>query len=94
VTAGCPTYSFLVCMTLTPELSPTSRDGLLREWTGFVERRGLHLRRGVAPLEWRLASEAAQATESDRDAVRRWLGERAELSAWRVDDLVDAGEAD
>ena len=77
-------------MDVVPGLDAQRRDALSDAWIAFVESRALYCRRGGADrLEYVVASEAAQATESDREATRAWLAARPELRRWRVGDLED-----
>jgi uncharacterized protein YggL (DUF469 family) len=42
-------------------------------------------------LKFVVASEASQATATDREAAHTWLASRCELRAWHVGALEDFG---
>ena len=88
MTTPCPALGFQVVMELADAVAAES---LRHEWLALLEGRGLacagHLATGRRELT--VTSEAAQATESDRAAVRAWLESRAELRAWRVGEIED-----
>jgi uncharacterized protein YggL (DUF469 family) len=88
---SCPTLGFRVAMALGDGADAAKHDELLGAWNAFVEHRGLYSAGDGGPerMELVVASEAAQATESDRAAARAWLASRRELAAWQVGDLVD-----
>lgn len=94
MTAPCPTLGFRVALELAPGLATHARDDLSRAWLALLDARGLSASGGGAAerREYVVTSEAAQATESDRDAVRGWLAAREELRAWRVGELEDLRE--
>ena len=90
MSAPCPTFGYLVVMDPISDLAAPARDHMRVAWIDFLEDRGLYCGGGGAErLEFVVASEASQATESDRDATRAWLASRPELRAWRVGDLED-----
>jgi uncharacterized protein YggL (DUF469 family) len=94
MTAPCPTFGFAVMMTPRTELGSAEGDRLWDDWVAFLESRGLYCAGGGGEsLEYVVASEASQATDSDRRAVEAWLGARAELRAWRVGELIDLSQA-
>ncbi len=91
MSAPCPTFGFVVVMDIVPGIDAQTRDALSDAWNDFLEARGLYCVGGAAAerLEYVIASEAAQATENDREATRAWLTARPELRGWRVGDLED-----
>jgi uncharacterized protein YggL (DUF469 family) len=94
MTGACPRFGYHVEMDIRPDVAPSARDELLDTWSGFLERRGLYCGGGGAErLQFVVASEASQATESDRAATRAWLASRREISASRVGDLEDLDQA-
>ena len=94
MTAPCPAYGFRVGMELVSTLTPAARDILRDAWRALVEERGLYCEGGGSAerVEYVVASEASQATDGDRAAVRTWLASRTELRAWRVGELEDVAE--
>lgn len=89
MTAPCPALGFVVAI----ERAPGGRDELSRAWRELLETRGLCATGGGAERrEYVVTSEAAQATESDRDAVRAWLASRADVRRWRVGEVEDLRE--
>jgi uncharacterized protein YggL (DUF469 family) len=92
--APCPVLGFVVRMELAPHLGADPRGerwGVLWDaWIVLLEGRGLSCGGGGGDvLEYVVTSDAAQATESDRAAVRDWLGARDDLRTWSVGELVD-----
>jgi uncharacterized protein YggL (DUF469 family) len=94
MTAPCPALGFRV--TMDAGALPRERlDALLDAWTDFLAARGLYSAGGgTAPMRVVVASEASQATENDRVAVRAWLASRPELRSWHVGDLEDLNRED
>jgi len=89
MSAPCPALGFVVTM----ELAPGAHDALWRAWSELLEARGLCAAGGVAERrECVVTSEASQATESDRDAVRAWLAARGDVRDWRVGEIEDLRE--
>ena len=89
MTAPCPAYGFHVEMALQAGLVPAERERLLVQWRELLESRGLSGGGRGPPYRCTITSEASQATDSDRSAVRAWLESRAELKSWTVGELVD-----
>lgn len=94
MTAPCPALGFCVVIDVTGD-SAVPLDELRRAWTDFLETRGLYcMSTEGRPLTFVVASEASQATETDRAAARTWLTARPELRAWSVGDLEDLRAGD
>lgn len=89
MTAPCPAYGFHVQMALRPGLVPAERERLLAQWEELLENRGLSSGGRGPTYGWIVTSEASQATDDDRSAVRAWLESRPELKSWSVGELVD-----
>jgi uncharacterized protein YggL (DUF469 family) len=77
------------------QLDRKTLDQLWDAWIGFLEGRGLYCGGGGDSdrLEYAVASEASQATESDREAAMTWLAAREDLKSWNVGALIDIGES-
>ena len=94
MTAPCPTFGFTVTMETHAQLAAGERERLWDEWIELIEGRGLYCAGGGGDvMEYVVASEAAQATDSDRRFIEAWLRTRAELRAWRVGELIDLSQA-
>ena len=92
MTAPCPTFGFRVQMELDIDATPSSREQLRQAWAELLRGRGLVSRGGGSERRTHVVtSEASQAIESDRDAVRAWLESRTELRSWSVGALEDLG---
>ena len=89
MSAPCPAYGFHVQMVLRPGVVPAERERLLTQWRELLENRGLSSAERGPAYRCTVTSEASQATDSDRSAVRAWLESRPELQAWSVGGLVD-----
>lgn len=76
-------------MALRSGLVPAERERLLAQWRELLENRGLSSGGSGPTYGCTVTSEASQATDSDRSAVRAWLESRPELSSWSVGELVD-----
>ena len=93
MTAPCPTFGFRVRIELDAATPAPVREQLHQAWRALLRSRGLTSRGGgVDRLVHVVTSEASQAIESDRDAVRAWLAGRPEIRTWQVDDLEDLGQ--
>ena len=97
MSAPCPTFGFLVVMEIASTIDASANRELRDSWIGFLETRGLSCADGStadetrAELKFVVTSEASQATETDREAVRAWLASRRELRTWHVGALEDFG---
>ena len=97
MSAPCPTFGFLVLMELVSPSDASATRDLRDSWTAFLETRGLYCASGGsadetrAELKFVVASEASQATATDREAAHTWLASRRELRAWHVGALEDFG---
>jgi uncharacterized protein YggL (DUF469 family) len=97
MSAPCPTFGFLVVMELASPIDASANRELRDSWISFLETRGLYCAGGGtanetrAELKFVVASEASQATETDREAAQGWLASRRELRAWQVGALEDFG---
>jgi uncharacterized protein YggL (DUF469 family) len=93
MTAPCPSFGFIVALVFRPDADDLERRRFWRAFTEALEERGLYCTGGGGDsAEYVVASEAAQATDSDRRAVQAWLGERSELRSCQVGELIDLGE--
>jgi len=90
VSAPCPRFGF-ICE-LRAARSGADRLQQAREaFEAFAESRGLTLtidRADTKRYSFIVAGEAAQATESDRQAIGAWASARDDLLV-RIDDLMD-----
>lgn len=94
MSAPCPAFGFLVTMETRAALGAAARDRLSVAWRGFLATRGLTCSGGGEDVRtFVVRSEAAQATDTDRAAVRAWLASRDELRAAHVGDLIDLDQA-
>ena len=94
MTAPCPTYGFVASIIFVPGLEDAARGQFWDAWTALLEARGLYCGGGGGDTqEYVVASEASQATDADRDAVRAWLAGRGELSGYGVGELIDLSQA-
>jgi uncharacterized protein YggL (DUF469 family) len=96
VTAPCPTFGFVVSIDSRAELDDPTRKAFRDAWMGFLEQRGLYCGGGDLgddTQEYVIVSDASQATDSDRTAVREWLRRRPELRAFRIGELIDLSQA-
>ena len=89
MTAPCPLLGFRV--TIEPVVGLEGLTELTDAWLDLLELRGLHCTGGgtLDRLAFVVVSDAAQATENDRDAARSWLDSRSDVSSWDVGDLED-----
>lgn len=84
-------------MELAPTLTERERDRLRDAWEDLLVSRGLTSDAHVDDDEWwelPVLSEASQATDGDREAVRAWLDRRGDLRSWDVGELIDLSEVD
>jgi uncharacterized protein YggL (DUF469 family) len=90
MSAPCPTFGFHVVIEPAAALDAPARAELEDAWVVLLEGRGLYCGGGGNErLAYVVASEASQATENDRDAVRCWLAARPEVARWQVGELTD-----
>jgi uncharacterized protein YggL (DUF469 family) len=96
VTAPCPEFGFTVVMKPLEPIDAHALEALCDAWIDFLERRGLCCGGGGdgTCLEYAIASEASQATDSDREAVMEWLRARRDVESWNVGALIDLRESD
>jgi len=97
VSAPCPEYGFIVTMELASSLTERERDRLRDAWEDLLASRGLVSEGHVDDEEWwelPVLSEASQATDADREAVRAWLDRRGDLRSWDVGELIDLRDMD
>jgi uncharacterized protein YggL (DUF469 family) len=93
MTAPCPSFGFIVTRAFHVHVTGDGRARFEEAWTEFLEQRGLRSSGRVgASADYIISSEAAQATDLDRQAVEAWLATRSELGVWRVGELIDLGE--
>lgn len=94
MTAPCPTFGFVVSIEYRTEFDEAARALFWDAWIEFLEQRGLYCGGGGGDTqEYVIASDASQATDSDRTAIRDWLGRRPELCGFRVGELIDLSQA-
>ena len=93
MSAPCPTFGFHVVIEPAAALASPARADLEDAWVALLQSRGLYCASGGSELAYVVASEASQATENDRDAVRSWLAARPEVARWKVGDLTDLDHA-
>ena len=94
MTGPCPTLGFFVRMDIDPTLGAVARAELRDAWTEMLEQRGLYCGGGGGDSqEYVIASEASQATDADRSAVRGWLELHPSIAGWQVGPLGDLDQA-
>ena len=94
MTAPCPSFGFLVTLAFRLGMDEHRRRAFRDTWIEFLEQRGLYCAGGGGDSgEYVVASDASQATDTDRRAVEAWIAQRPELSAWNVGELIDLREA-
>lgn len=94
MTAPCPSFGFVVRIGLRPGLAGPDGARFWDTWVDFLASRGLCCTGGGGEThEYVVASDASQATESDREAVRAWLAARPELNDVEVSQLIDLDQA-
>ena len=93
MTAPCPALGFVVVIEPSAGLGEAERDALRRAWSTLLDARGLQAHGAIASTRSAIAvsSEASQATDNDREAVRAWLSSRRELRHASVGDIEDLG---
>lgn len=93
MTAPCPALGFIVVIEPVAGLAAVEHDALRRAWNTLLDARGLTAHGAIDTGRSLIAvtSEASQATENDRDAVRHWLASRTELRHTSVRDIEDLG---
>lgn len=90
MTGPCPTLGFIVRMDIDSALGAAARDELWTGWIGMLEQRGLYCGGGGGDSpDYVVASEASQATDADRAAVRGWLELHPAIAGWEVGPLGD-----
>ena len=91
MSAPCPALGFIVELEPVAGLSVGRLATLRAEWAAFLDERGLRgrERRVGTELRFEVESEASQATQNDRAAVKAWLATRAELAGCRVGEIHD-----
>ena len=93
MTEPCPMLGFFVVIELASDSLPRAHAdfaGALRE---FLATRGLYaMSADPAGGRWAVASEASQAVDADRDAVRTWLAARSEVVRADVGSIEDLNQ--
>jgi uncharacterized protein YggL (DUF469 family) len=89
MSASCPLLGFRAAFEASRDGS--RRDSIEEQWGRFLAERGLSATGGPVGerFEYLVTSEAGQATELDREAAERWLGESEEVRAHDVGALYD-----
>jgi uncharacterized protein YggL (DUF469 family) len=94
MTAPCPNFGFVVRIARPPELADEERAAFWAAWIGFLESRGLCCTGGGGESEeYVVASDAAQATHLDREAVHAWLAGRSDVEHVCLGELIDLDQA-
>lgn len=89
--APCPSYGFVIRVAFRPALDDAPFWGAFID---FLEERGLYCAGGGGETPaYVVGSDAAQATDADRAAVRSWLASRPEVAEWSVGELFDLDQA-
>ena len=93
MTTPCPALGFVVVIEPIAGLGDAQRDALRLAWSTLLDARGLqaHGAIGSSRSAIPVSSEASQATDLDREAVREWLASRSELRQGSVGDIEDLG---
>jgi uncharacterized protein YggL (DUF469 family) len=92
VSGACPELGFRVELALAIGLSERTIGELWRDFRReVIEARGLACERRVKGEHWSMVirSQASQALDTDRDALREWAGGRGEIASLQVDPIVD-----
>jgi uncharacterized protein YggL (DUF469 family) len=87
MSAACPALGFSVRVTFANAAGADTRRECERAFHAMLDARGLTYRGDENFVI--IQSEASQATETDRIAVRDWCGARREIAAVDVGVLVD-----
>lgn len=93
MTAPCPALGFVVVIEPVAGLGDAERDALRRSWSTLLDARGLQSTGAIDAARSIVAvsSEASQATENDREAVRDWIASRTDVWRASVGDIEDLG---
>jgi uncharacterized protein YggL (DUF469 family) len=95
MSAPCPIFGFRVELRLALGLSERTLGDLWRDFRrSIVDARGLDCAREASGDSWSivLRSEASQATDGDREAVRQWAEGRSEIDSLEIGPLLDLAE--
>ena len=90
MSAPCPRFGFL-CELRSTRAGVDRLQNARAAFEEFVETRGLTLtldRSDAKRYSFVVSGEAAQATESDRQAIGAWASSRGDVLV-RIDDLMD-----
>jgi uncharacterized protein YggL (DUF469 family) len=96
MTAPCPTYGFVVDVQLASHLSDADERALWDSFARIVETRGLVYAARVRSERWPcvVQSEASQATDADREAIRVWSSTHREIAGVDIGQLIDLSSPD
>lgn len=87
MSAPCPTFGFVVTLTLQ---SPTASERrIVDDFHNLLERHGLEAIRAEHSMTLTVSREGGQATHHDREIVREWSNQWAEVASITIGDLVD-----
>jgi uncharacterized protein YggL (DUF469 family) len=91
MTAPCPALGFVVVIEPIAGLGEAEREALRRAWSTLLDARGLQAHGAIRSTRSAIvvSSEASQATDDDREAVRHWLSSRHELRRTSVGEIED-----
>ncbi|HEX2781516.1 MAG TPA: 50S ribosome-binding protein YggL [Gemmatimonadaceae bacterium] len=94
MSAPCPEFGFAVTIEPPGGPGPRERPTFDEALAALLASRGLSVEAGRAGMRrFIVRSEASQATDADREAVRAWLAARPDVRDARVSDLIDLREA-
>ena len=91
MSAACPLLGFSVELDVVRTAGDAAAARVRRSFDELIEGRGLlcETERGGRTWTYVVHSEASQATDADRTAVKEWADAHAEIVAARVGPIVD-----
>jgi uncharacterized protein YggL (DUF469 family) len=97
MSSTCPQLGFTVHLTPRSNLEASARAELHDALLACIDARALSRSGGYDAAEWSYVvwREGSQADDLDREAIRAWAAERAELASMKVGLLYDVkGESE
>jgi uncharacterized protein YggL (DUF469 family) len=97
MSSACPQLGFEVHLTPKSDLEASARAELHDALVACIDARALSRSGGYDAAEWSYVvwREGSQADDLDREAIRAWAAERAELASMKVGLLFDVkGESE
>jgi uncharacterized protein YggL (DUF469 family) len=97
MSSTCPQLGFTVHLTPRSDLEASVRAELHDALVACIDARALSRSGGYGAAEWSYVvwREGSQADDLDREAIRAWAADRAELASMKVGLLFDVkGESE